>query len=134
MVYTTNVLTTSVELCSGIDPVWLETENMVSVVGSFENIKIDSFGMMIIPEGTRIPGSGKYILKHGIIVEMESNPDGFVIKSGEMDEEGYGATYGEAYSDFITSLRDRLDSLRPREKVLSEMDKAVLTKLRMLLK
>ena len=65
---------------------------------------------------------------------MESNPEGFVIKSGEMDEEGYGATYREAYSDFITSLKDRLNSLRPREKVLSERDKAVLTKLRKLLK
>ena len=134
MVYTTNVFTTRAESYSDIHPVWVETENVASVAGSFENIEIGSFGMMIIPEGTRIPGRGKYILRHGIIVQMESNPDGFVIKSGEMDEEGYGMTYKEAYSDFITSLKDRLNSLRPREKVLSERDKAVLTRLRKLLK
>ena len=134
MVYTTNAFTTRAESFSAVHPVWVETENATSVADSFENIEIGSFGMMIIPEGTRVPGRGKYILKHGIIVQMESNPDGFVVKSGEMDEEGYGLTYKEAYSDFITSLRDRLNSLRPREKVLSERDKTVLAKLRKLFK
>lgn len=133
MVYTTNVFTTRAESCFDIHPVWVETENVEFVTGSFENIEIGSFGMMIIPEGTHIPGSGKYVLKHGIVVQMESNTDGFVIKSGEMDEEGYGMTYEEAYSDFIESLKDRLNSLRPRGKVLSERDKAVLIKLRKLL-
>ena len=134
MVYTTNVFMTRAESFSAIHPVWVETENVASVAGSFENTEIGSFGMMIIPEGTRVPGRGKYILKYGLIVEIESNSDGLVIRSGEMDEEGYGTTYKEAYSDFITSLKDRLNSLGSKEKVLSERDKAVLTKLRKLLK
>lgn len=134
MVYTTNVFTTKTESYSGVPPVWVATENVASVADSFENTEIGSFGMMIIPEGTRVPGRGKYILKHGLIVEIESNCNGFVVRSGEMDEEGYGTSYKEAYSDFITSLKDRLNSLGPREKVLSGRDKAVLTKLRKLLK
>ena len=134
MVYTTNVFTTRTESCSDIQPIWVGTENVASVSGSFENIEIDSFSMIIIPEGTSVPGKEKYILKHGIIVQMESNTDGFVIKSGEMDEEGYGITYKEAYSDFITSLKDRWNSLSRRKKVLSERDEAVLNKLRKLLK
>ena len=134
MVYTTNVFTIRAESCSDINPVWVGTANVATVAESFGNIEIGSFGMIVIPEGTRVPGRGKYILRHGIVVQMESNPDGFVIKSGEMDEEGYGTTYKEAYSDFIISLEDRLNSLRRREKVLSERDKAVLNNLRKLLK
>jgi len=134
MVYTTNVLTIRAESRPDIDAVWVGTANVPSVEDSIANIQIDSFGTIIIPEGTRIGGRGRYILRHGIVVEMESNPDGFVIRSGEMDEEGYGTSYKEAYSDFITSLEDRLNSLRRRKKVLSERDKAVLNNLSKLLK
>lgn len=134
MVYTTNVSTIRAESRPDINAVWVGTANVVSVEDSVANIQIASFGTIIIAEGTRVPGRGKYILRHGIVVQMESNADGFVIKSGEMDEEGYGTTYKEAYSDFITSLGDRLNSLRGRGKVLSERDKAVLNNLSKLLK
>ncbi len=130
MIHYSKVLTARAQSYSDIPPVWVETENVTSVTGSFVNLKIDSFGMMVIPEGTRVPGRGKYILSHGIIVQMESSSDGFVIKSGEMDEEGYGTTYKEAYSDFITSLKDRWNSLSRRGENLSARDKAVLNKLR----
>jgi len=92
-----------------------------------------SFRTAIIPEGTPVPGSANLTLKHALLVQVEISRDGFVIRSGDVDEEAYGSTYGEAYLDFLTSLRDRCNSLSHREQRLSAQDRTVLAKLRALL-
>lgn len=87
---------------------------------------------VIFPVGTPVPGG--FELSHPLLVEVEIGPDGFVIRSGEVDEESYGASYEGAYLDFVTSLRDRFRSLSRREERLSQHDRSVLERLRSLLK
>lgn len=86
---------------------------------------------LIIPRGTPIPDG--FELARSLLVEIEITADGFVIRSGEVDEEGYGSTDKEAYIDFVTSLRDRYHSLSRREKKLSRHDRAILNRLHDLL-
>lgn len=92
-----------------------------------------SRGILSFPKGTAIPGREHLVLSRSIEAETEATPDGFVIRSGAAGEEGYGATYDEACVDFLTSLRDRCDSLARREDRLSAEDRSVLERLRMLL-
>jgi hypothetical protein len=91
------------------------------------SIEVETFS-----EGTPIPGS-KLELKYALVVEKRITRDGVVIRSGALDEEAFGLTEREAYFDFLTSLRDRYDSLKRRGPSLSAHDSSVLEKLRSLL-
>ena len=93
---------------------------------------ISDVGFVVVPIGTQIPNS-RYKLQQYIPAELERTTDGFIIRCHSIDEEAYGDTYGAAYSDFLTSIRDHYESLVKREKRLSSCDKAVLEKLRSLL-
>lgn len=83
-------------------------------------------------QDTEIPNSD-LVLKYPLGVEIETTLDGFVVRSGVLDEEAFGVTYADAYLDFLTSLRDRYHSLSRRQGPLSTQDHAVLERLRNLL-
>ena len=100
----------------------------------------DISGMWLMPSvevhtflrETPIPDSDLE-LKYALVVEKQITRDGFVIRSGALDEEAFGLTEREAYLDFLTSLRDRYTSLMRRDSSLSAHDSSVLEKLRNLL-
>jgi hypothetical protein len=81
---------------------------------------------------TPLPNSD-LLLKHDLTVRQEMTQDGYVIKSSYIDEESYGDTLEEAYSDFLTSIRDKYRSLQRRGMKLSPRDKTVLENIRSLL-
>jgi len=81
---------------------------------------------------TRLPNSD-LLLRHDLPVRKEMTQDGYVIKSSYIDEESFGATLEEAYFDFLTSIRDKYNSLQRREMKLSPRDKTVLENIRSLL-
>ena len=81
---------------------------------------------------TRLPNSD-LLLRYDFTVHKEMNQDGHVMKSSYIDEESFGATLEEAYLDFLTSIRDKYNSLQRRETKLSPRDKAVLEHIRSLL-
>lgn len=81
---------------------------------------------------TPLPNSD-FLLRHDLTVRKEMNQDGYVIKSNYIDEESFGATLEEAYFDFLTSIRDKYNSLQRREMKLSPRDKVVLENIRSLL-
>jgi hypothetical protein len=90
-------------------------------------IEVETF-----PQGTAIPNSD-FELRYAIVVQKQITRDGIVIRSGSFDEEAFGVVEEDAYLDFLTSLRDRYNSLRWRESSLSAQDSSVLNKLRDLL-
>jgi hypothetical protein len=81
---------------------------------------------------TPLPDSA-LLLRHDLTVRQEMTQDGYVIKSSYIDEESFGATLEEAYFDFLTSIRDKYNSLQRREMRLSPRDKTVLENIRSLL-
>ena len=81
---------------------------------------------------TPLPNSD-LLLRHDLTVRKEMTQDGYVIKSSYIDEESFGATLEEAYFDFLTSIRDKYNSLQLREMKLSPRDKTVLENIRSLL-
>jgi hypothetical protein len=81
---------------------------------------------------TRLPNSD-LLLRRDLTVRKEMTQDGYVIKSSYIDEESFGTTLEEAYFDFLTSIRDKYDSLQRREMKLSPRDKTVLENIRSLL-
>ena len=85
-----------------------------------------------IPESTQIPGR-PLRLARSLVVSVEVTRDGFVIRSGELDEDAFGGSFRSAYIDFLTSVRDRYDSLSRREARLSEEDSRTLAALRSVL-
>ncbi|MDE2179377.1 MAG: hypothetical protein KGJ40_00805 [candidate division NC10 bacterium] len=88
--------------------------------------------VVTFPQKTPIPDSG-LSLRYTLIAEIRATRDGFVLRSGDLDEDAFGLTYEEAYLGFLTSLRDRYYSLVRREASLSRQDHSVLEKLRRLL-
>jgi hypothetical protein len=99
----------------------------ISQIWMTPSVEVDTF-----LQGTPIPGSNLE-LKYALVVEKRITHDGVVIRSGALDEEAFGLTETEAYFDFLTSLRDRYDSLKGRGPSLSAHDSSVLEKLRNLL-
>ncbi len=93
-----------------------------------------SRGIITFPQGTCIPGSPPLVLQQALQVEIENTRDGVVLRSGALDEEAFGSGYDEACLDFLTSLRDRYDSLSRREERLADQDRSVLERLRGLLR
>jgi hypothetical protein len=81
---------------------------------------------------TALPNS-HLLLRHDLTVHEEMTQDGYVIKSNYIDEESYGDTLEEAYFDFLTSIRDKYNSLQRREMKLSPRDKTILKNIRSLL-
>lgn len=91
-----------------------------------------SIELMPIIEGTPIPDS-PHVLRHALITELHTSRDGYVIQSAHIDEDGYGTTVSEAYIDFLTSIRDRYNSMTERESHLSTYEIEILQNLRNLL-
>lgn len=87
----------------------------------------------VVPAGTPIPGDESISIKRSLVLEVEMTPDGYLARSGELDEEGYGTTREDAIIDFLSSLIDRLRSLEKRTSPLSDADQATLQHLRDLL-
>lgn len=86
--------------------------------------------LLMIPAKTAIPGTQALALKCDIFASIDWTNDGVIIRSELLDEEGYGRTYDEAWSDLLTSLRDRHASLAKREARLSPADRRILNSLR----
>ncbi len=86
--------------------------------------------MLTIPQGTIIPGTPTLKLRSSVFASVDRNNDGVLISSMLFDEEGYGRTYEDAWTDFIASLRDKFSSLEKRESKLAAPDRAVLAQLR----
>jgi hypothetical protein len=106
-------------------------EMYASTDANNRTINVPGFSVQFstIPEGTNIPTS-PLILRRSLIVQIEASRDGYVVSSDNLNEEGYGITLDEAYFDFMTSLRDRLQSLNRTTNHLAEVEIDVLTKLR----
>jgi len=85
---------------------------------------------LTIQGGTVIPGDPGLVLTEDVYASVEWSKEGVLISSVLFDEEGYGWTYEEAWDDFLSSLRDRRDSLAKRAERLSPADQGVLDKLR----
>jgi hypothetical protein len=88
-----------------------------------------SIQLVTIPHKTAIPKSDLR-LEYALVVEIGTTPDGYVIRSGYLDEDAFGLTYQEVYLEFLTSLRDRYYSLCRREDSLSPQDHSVLERFR----
>lgn len=93
---------------------------------------LSSVQVVTLAQKTPISDSG-LSLNYALIAEMTATRDGFVLRSGDLDEEAFGLTYEEACLGFLTSLRDRYYSLLRREASLSRQDHSVLERLRRLL-
>ena len=81
---------------------------------------------------TTLPASNLF-LKQPLLVQIESTKDGLLMKSNYIEEEAFAPTLEDVYFDFLTSIRDRYQSLILREQRLSSADCLVLDKLRILL-
>ncbi|MFC1894161.1 hypothetical protein ACFLYR_09170 [Chloroflexota bacterium] len=104
-----------------------------TAVGDSDIIKYPiSLSLFTIISDTPLPNS-PLRLTHGLIAHKEITKDGYVIKSSYIDEESFGSTLEEAYLDFLTSVRDKYNSLQRREAKLSTRDKIVLNNIRSLL-
>ena len=86
--------------------------------------------LLMIPSGTVVSGNPAPKLKCDIFASIDWTNDGVIIRSELLDEEGYGGTFEAAWSDFLTSLRDRHASLAKKETRLSPADRNVLDGLR----
>ena len=94
--------------------------------------EIRSLQTITLYRGTPIPERTGITLNDFLVAEVLHTPDGIVISSGEVDEDGYGLTFQEAYIDFLTSVHDRYSSLQHRKKRLSTQELSVLKNLRRL--
>ena len=110
----------------------LQTELTLSTVDN----AIDGFTLsletFLLVANTILPASNLF-LKQSLLVKIESTKDGLVMRSNYIDEDAFGQTLEDAYLDFLTSIRDRYQSLVAREQSLSSDDRSVLDKLRTLL-
>ena len=86
--------------------------------------------LLTVPNGTPLPGTPASRLRSDVFASVDWTRDGVVISSNLFEEEGYGRTYDDAWNDFLSSIRDRHDSLARRESRLSAGDKRVLDALR----
>ena len=96
------------------------------------NIAPVSLELLYLFENTPITGSD-YVLNHGLMTEVEVFKDGVIIRCNYIDEESYGKRPDIAYNDFITSIRDRYNSLNRRKNRLSQHDQSILERLQVLL-
>ena len=90
-----------------------------------------SFAVLVLPQGLQIPGC-QLELKYSLVAEAVASSDGYLLRSGSVDEESFGLTLDESLREFLTSLCDRYRSLA-RRKRLSSPDQVVLGRLRSLL-
>ena len=92
-------------------------------------LSLETFLLVV---NTALPASNLF-LKQPLLVQIEATKDGLVMRSNYIDEEAFGQTLEDVYLDFLTSIRDRYNSLVLREQRLSSDDRSVLDKLRTLL-
>lgn len=86
--------------------------------------------LLIVPKGSVLPGTPPAMLESQVFVSVDWTRDGVIVSSALFEEEGYGRSYEEAWGDFLSSIRDRYESLAKREPRLSTGDKRVLGALR----
>jgi hypothetical protein len=111
----------------------ISAPNQLHQTDDFSFIKYPiSSSIFSIMAKTPLPNSD-LLLTQDLAVSQEITEDGYVIRSLYIDEESFGATSEQAYFDFLTSIRDKYNSLRRRETKLSPHDKAVLGNIRSLL-
>lgn len=108
----------------------LPIESTISPPEPFEVLL--SVGVLVVPGKAPIPESD-LLIGRALVVETETTRDGIILRSGFVDEESFGTTLGEAYLDFLTSLRDRYRSLERRSPLLSAEDRTILERLQGLL-
>jgi hypothetical protein len=113
---------------------FMSSQNVVIVNFSLaeEEPLIISTEQKILPAGTPIPDSDLK-LKDAVVVFIERTNDGYIVSSGDLQEDAFGRSPQEAYCDFLTSLKDRFESLSRRVERLSQEELAVLQRLRDLL-
>ena len=97
-----------------------------------DSAPFSSVTLISLREGTLVPRSN-YALNHNLIAEVQLTKDGVLIRSAHVDEESYGEQLEIAYNDFITSIRDRYNSLTRRKGRLSQHDQSILERLQILL-
>ena len=103
---------------------WSQTPSSVSV-SSLRTLSLD--------QDTPIPESD-FALMVPLSLEGEPTRDGWLVRSGFLDEESYGEDLEAALRDFLTSLCDRLQSLSRRESTLAAPERVVLDRLRAILR
>ncbi len=96
------------------------------------DLQPSSTELMPLTKGTPIPNSS-HTLQHDLLAELHTSQDGYIIRSALIDEDGYGTALNEAYFDFLTSIRDRYNSMKEREPRLSTHELQILHHLRNLL-
>lgn len=110
------------------------TANIVAPAGTTTHLQSNSsrvdfqpisIELMPLIKGTPIPDSS-YAFQHDLLVELHTSRDGYVIQSATVDEDGYGNTITEAYFDFLTSIRDRYNSMKQRQSRLSAHELQIL--------
>jgi len=130
-----NTVTTSELISPGTVPIFNSMFASIQVQDTnYANILkyLISSAIFNIIAKTRLPNSD-LLLGRDLPVRKEMTQDGYVIKSSYVDEESFGATLEEAYFDFLTSIRDKYNSLQRREMKLSSRDKTILENIRSLL-
>lgn len=130
-----NTITTSELIYSGTVPIFnsMFPSTQVQDTNDTNILKyLISSTIFTIIAKTRLPNSD-LLLGHDLTVRKEMTQDGCVIKSSYIDEESFGATLEEAYFDFLTSIRDKYNSLQRREMKLSPRDNTILENIRSLL-
>ena len=96
-------------------------------------VSVSSLRTLSLDQDTPIPESD-FALMVPLILEGEPTPDGWLVRSGFLDEESYGEDLQAALRDFLTSLCDRLQSLSRRESTLAAPERVVLDRLRAILR
>lgn len=95
--------------------------------------KLYAMQILTFHRGTPIPNTRKRLANY-LVAEVIYTADGVILRSGGVDEDGYGHTFRDAYIDFLTSIYDRYNSLKKRKKSISGQERLVLRSLHRLLK
>lgn len=88
-------------------------------------------GLRRVPAGT--PAGEGFVLRADVLARVEGAGHAYAAHEQLTDEDGFGTTAEEAVEDMVSSLGDRLHSLKRRESRLSPQDRSILERLECLL-
>lgn len=110
----------------------LQAVGSAQVVSTPRKIGAPATDELRLHRGTKIRG---YQLKlaEDLALTVEYADQGVLVRSPELGEDGYGATWPLALDDFLSSLADRRESLESRSDRIDEQDQAMLDRLQRLL-
>ncbi len=111
---------------------WPLSPEPVSWPQARSSVYISSVIPIILNQGIRILDSDCE-LAVPLVLSAEPTPDGWLVRSGFLEEESYGEDREAALLDFLTSLYDRRQSLERRESALAESERDTLDRLRAIL-